>query len=63
MTPAELIRATWIPHPPPADCSHEIMAPWGATGCTLTAVEYEGDVYVVGRNRQDKIVESWKVLR
>lgn len=67
MTPKQVYRATWVPHPAPAGEREEVMAPWTVDfpfPRILTAVRVEGEVYVLACSPDDEstVTECWKVI-
>jgi hypothetical protein len=67
VTPTQLYRATWIPHPLPDGEQVELVAPWTTNAPkarVLTAVRIDGEIFVVARNPDsDEVIETWKVLQ
>ena len=65
MTPAQLYRASWVPHPVPVGDQTELIGPWIVPEPwprILTAVQVGENVFVLSSLSDGTILECWRVL-
>jgi len=65
VTPKQIYRATWIPHPVPAGDRVELIAPWiveEPVRRILTAVRIDKEYFILSSQPDGTVMECWKVL-